>query len=292
MSESLQGLSEEDRRKINQLFHESIKEDITTHNIQSIVLAHQHFVSSEMFLVGIVWLFHTVDEIAQFRILKLVKKWIELFRSAFQSTNSLGRICRTFHEFLGSYKPDLVKFLQSSLERDTLMNILNNNNNNHNGEGESHLVYRKECETMWILPTPMPLNNNSPSFLDLQNGTSQTYSSITKKLHHYFPLSQYHPHQVAASMTLRDHALIVCIDSNEYLKAKWTLPSSSPTLKTISDRVNRLCYWTTYQISSCPSVKIKIKIIDFLLKVAERLIELHSFNSLFAIYLGMLNMNN
>jgi hypothetical protein len=271
MSVSLQGLCQEVRSIINQLFNECIKEDITTHNIQSIVLAHQHFLGSETFFVGIVWFFHTVDEIAQFRVLKVVKKWIELFRPAFQAARPLGKIVRSFHEFLESYKPELAKYLQLSLERDPALSI-----------GDDMLGrYRKECETMWMLPTPQAI----ATAFDIPHPSS------SRKIQHYFPLAAFSPALVAGGLTLRDHALVSCIDTNELLKKKWTLPGQSPTLQVCSDRIDRLCYWAAYQILACPDSKIRVKIVDFFLKVCERLVELRSFNSLFAIYLGLTKLH-
>lgn len=270
MSVSLQGLSQEVRSIINQLFNECIKEDITTHSIQSIVLAHQHFLGSETFFVGIVWFFHTVDEIAQFRVLKVVKKWIELFRPAFQNTKPLGKIVRSFHEFLESFKPELAKYLQLSLDRDPAL-----------GKSEDNLVFRKECESMWMLPVPQPIS----TAFDIP------HPSGSRKIHHYFPLAAFTAAQVAAAMTLRDHALVSCIDTNELLKKKWTFPGQSPTLQVCSDRIDRLCYWSTFQIISCPDCKVRVKIVDFFLKICERLVELKNFNSLFGIYLGLTKLN-
>lgn len=268
---SLQGFSPEDQQRINQLFRECIKPERTTHDVQSIILAHQHFVSSEMFLVGIVWNFHSVDDIAQFRILNVLKKWIELARPSFQSNKPLGRITRSFHEFLNNYKPELVKFLQSSLEKGTASDP---NQSMHQPE------YLVQYDSMWNLPTPVLL----PIIEDI---SQLPFTNVNKKLPYYFPLSAFAHQTVATVLTLRDYVLLLNIDTTEMLKTRWTLPNQAPTLKACSDRIDRLCCWVTYQIIGCPVPKFRVKIFDFFVKVCERLIELNSFNSLFAIYFGL-----
>lgn len=214
----------------------------TTHDVQSIILTHEHFITSEQLFRVLVGNFFEEEDIVQFRIVIFLKKWLDLVPSAFLESLPLKKCLNSFFEELETKRPEAMKVFQQAP------------------------------------------NNEKSSPESPEETTAKTLRSC-------FPLIEHSPRAVASYLVLSDHALLCEIDTNELLKQRWLIPEQSPTLKACSDRIDRLCYWTTYKIINAPQ-KFRTKIADFYLKVCEHLLALQDFNALFGIFLGIMKLSD
>uniref|UniRef100_A0A6B2L1J8 Ras-GEF domain-containing protein n=1 Tax=Arcella intermedia TaxID=1963864 RepID=A0A6B2L1J8_9EUKA len=223
------------------------------------MLAHSQMVTSLEFLKGFIKSFRSSDDnVKQFRILNILKKWIDLSPKQFRDpTSELGKEIRSFGVFLTESKSPLSTFLQTALD-------------------PSEEVRNNEA-----IPNPKLV---APPIINLKK---------TKKKPKQPSLLQYDPEEIARQLTLLDHTHLQKIDRQEFLHTKWVTSLTSystnlaPTLTQYTHMANLRAYWLSFQILNEPVLKYRIKILDQIIRVGMFLIKIKNYQSLMVIYLSL-----
>jgi len=85
--------------------------------IHYLILAHEQFIPSLAFLKEFISCFKSSDDqLKQFRIVNVLKKWIELSTNFRDPNSDLGREIRLFKEYLIDHQSQLVSFLQGAID--------------------------------------------------------------------------------------------------------------------------------------------------------------------------------
>jgi len=109
-----------------------------------------------------------------------------------------------------------------------------------------------------------------------------------KKKEKPFKIQDFDAKEVAEQLTIIDHGLFCCIDMFELQNIRWVSnPDQTPNIEASSSFTNKLTFWIEYQILITSTVKKRVSLINFFLKVAQYLMEMNNFNSLMAFYLAL-----
>eukprot|EP01117_Protostelium_nocturnum_P007384 TRINITY_DN2645_c0_g2_i1.p1 TRINITY_DN2645_c0_g2~~TRINITY_DN2645_c0_g2_i1.p1 ORF type:complete len:839 (-),score=296.92 TRINITY_DN2645_c0_g2_i1:166-2682(-) len=92
------------------------------------------------------------------------------------------------------------------------------------------------------------------------------------------------PRELAKQMTLFDHNLFSSIPSTELMHKGWEKGEGS---NRFSARMEQVTYWTAKEIVEVSGLKNRTTVLTQVLKLAECLLELKNFYSLYAIYLAL-----
>lgn len=224
-------------------------------HIHSFLLGHEQFVPSTDLLSAMIKFYQTSsDRILQFRVFNLIKKWVDLLRSAFLGVEegTVGRILAEFISNLEKEKADekraLAVRLKQALSGETILTEFDDNEEQDEEKPKTMTKKKKRGERPEIL--------------------------------------YYEPEEIARQITLIEHELLVQVDKREMIKTRWMTPEKSPTLSTRSDRTNAFAYWLAYELLACKQ-RLKLKVLTHFLKICSFLIQFNNYQSLMAFNLGL-----
>lgn len=180
-------------------------------------------------------------QVIRFRIINIIKKWIELNYTSFVEDEKLALALLQFKKECLSQNKQLLSHLDKAIQT------------------------HKDMPSYDI----GSINLDSPS-----KGKS-------------IRMRDYTPAEFAQQLTILDHLFFQRIKISELLNTRWiNKPEEAPNIIGSAKRLNNLSYWFAFQIVNQETLKKKVSVIQYLLKVAQCLIEYRSFESLMAIFLA------
>jgi son of sevenless-like protein len=239
-----------DAASINQIVAKFSKESQDMLTIHHLIVAHAHFVPSTELFGRFVWFYKSAEksndfkttQVIRFRIINIIKKWIELCYTSFVEDEKLGLALLQFKKECLSQNKQLLLHIE------------------------------KAIETHRDIPT------YDFGSIDVDN---------PKKVSKSLRMKDYSPDEFAQQLTLLDHFFFQRIKISELLNTRWiNKPEEAMNIVSAGKRLNNLSYWFAFQIVSQDSLKKKVSMIQYLLKVSQCLIEYRSFESLMAIFLA------
>lgn len=238
-----------------QLVHTFASETQEVEFINALVLAHEHFLPSNTLMKEFIRYFKsTDDQLKHFRIANIIKKWLELAWRNFADTSGtgLGHELKQFLKHLWDTESPLAGFLQSTME------------------AQQQEPSREDTSKSLTFPPIISLKREQK-----RKGKDTPF------------LLLYDCEEIARQLTLIDYEYFAKIDRNELLKTRWTKPDEAPTLSKAGERTNMLAYWVAYQLISERKLKMRVKLLEHVIKIAQYLLRFKNFNSLMAIYLAL-----
>jgi hypothetical protein len=241
---------ENDPRVLKIIVHDfsTSSQDLAT--VQSLILAHEHFVKSEVLMEAFILEFATIkkeDQINQFRVTNFLKKWIDLERGKF--INKTEGIGKRLDDFINSLPEALGKTLATAVADETTKTGLNDDLDEDDDEEAIPPIITKK-----------------------KKGTAAQILSFD-------------PLEIARQLTLIDHRNICEVNLKELLKTNW-LKNAGPSLNKNAGRANTLAHWMAYEFLLCKP-KHRTKLLTHYLRICHGLQFLQNYQSLMAIYLGL-----
>lgn len=243
--------AEKDPAAIQKIVHTFATGGKDIKRVQALILAHEHFVTSDTLLEAIFIEFRAVkpdDQINQCRVINFLKRWITLERGKFiNTTEGIGKNLDLFIQ--SNELPDnLRKSLQSALSDESAKTGLDDDEEESFGEIPPVITKKKKKVPTEVLA--------------------------------------YDPEEIARQLTLIDQRNISEIDLKELLKQCWLKKGKSPTLNKVADRVQSLALWVAYEILVCRP-KYRSDVFLQFIRIAEELLLLQNYQSLMGIFLGL-----
>jgi hypothetical protein len=105
-----------------------------------------------------------------------------------------------------------------------------------------------------------------------------------------FDILKVDPDDIAGQLTLIDLPLFKQIQPDELISCKWMSREKlvkAPNIVQFTRRFNQTTFWCQKEILNCKKIETRGKMITIFIKMAKRLNELHSYNSLMAIIVAL-----
>lgn len=105
-----------------------------------------------------------------------------------------------------------------------------------------------------------------------------------------FDILKVDPDHIAGQLTLIDLPLFKLIEPDELISCKWMSREKlikAPNIVQFTRRFNQTAFWCQKEILNCKRIETRGKMLTHFIKIAKRLNELHSFNSLMAIIVAL-----
>jgi len=105
-----------------------------------------------------------------------------------------------------------------------------------------------------------------------------------------FNILKVDPDHIAGQLTLIDIPLFKLIEPDELISCKWMSRDKlvkAPNIVQFTRRFNQTAFWCQREILNCKRIETRGKMLTHFIKIAKRLNELHSFNSLMAIIVAL-----
>ena len=105
-----------------------------------------------------------------------------------------------------------------------------------------------------------------------------------------FDILRVDPDDLAGQLTLIDLPLFKAIEPDELISCKWMSRDKlvrAPNIVHFTRRFNQTTFWCQKEILNCLRIEKRGKMLTHFIKMAKRLYELHSFNSLMAIVVAL-----
>ncbi len=127
-----------------------------------------------------------------------------------------------------------------------------------------------------------PITRHEPVLLD-RHASSIQFQSPKSKL---FSFSTW---QIAAHLTMRDQALMLKLNANEFVKQGWNKADSSrsPNLKALIEAFNWTSSWTQTEILRVTDLPRRAEFIQRFCELAEELLRLNNFSRAYAVIAGL-----
>ena len=134
--------------------------------------------------------------------------------------------------------------------------------------------------------------NISSNYLTQQPPPQSSYSEDANKAFDdvVFDILKVEPDHIAGQLTLIDIPLFKLIEPDELISCKWMSREKlvkAPNIVQFTRRFNQTAFWCQKEILNCKRIETRGKMITHFIKIAKRLNELHSFNSLMAIIVAL-----
>jgi len=246
-----------DAATIDQLvkcFAEETQDMVAIHHL---ILAHEHFVSSQEMFNKFVQLYKTPDadpakaQVIQFRIVNIIKKWVEINWQQFESDKKLMNALDDFLGYLKDVNPAVGAFIDKAI------------------------ATAKDPENLMEFETQ---HDERPNIIKPKRKKPKKGQD--------WELTDFDPREIARQITLIDHKLLRGVRLLEMLKTRW-VRKQAPTVDAVADRINKFTYWLAFLIVNAQSPKKRIALLTHVIKIARYLVEMNNFNSLMAIYLAL-----
>eukprot|EP01125_Pyxidicula_operculata_P020240 TRINITY_DN7453_c0_g1_i2.p1 TRINITY_DN7453_c0_g1~~TRINITY_DN7453_c0_g1_i2.p1 ORF type:complete len:631 (-),score=132.31 TRINITY_DN7453_c0_g1_i2:71-1963(-) len=257
--------------------------------IHALILAHEHFFLSLSLFKELVKFFKaTNDKLRQFRIVNIIKKWLDFsWKSFADPSTGLGHETLQFMKYLSDTESPLTTFLRTTLSSQKQSSI----------SSSSPFVERKSSSSSIPEIHNKAEDNKEEGAEDNNNDDDEDDEKPTypptihlkkrKYMNNETTLLAFDCEEIARQLTLIDHEIFSRIDRSEMVKTRWLDEKTSPTLHHSSHRINQLAHWFAFQIMDELKPKLRIKMLEHIIKVAMYLLRLQNFNSLMAVYLAL-----
>ena len=182
--------------------------------------------------------------------------------SLFYSTNLNGGITQQ-HQHNNIFFKDNSK-LSSSINNNLMPNIFMSSNNNNNNNLIDY--------------------DPQPQLYSYSNDVNKAFDDVV------FDILKVDPDEIAGQLTLIDVPLFKAIEPDELISCKWMSREKlikAPNIVHFTRRFNQTTFWCQKEILNCKKIEKRGKMITHFIKIAKRLNELHSFNSLMAIIVAL-----
>ncbi|PRP88143.1 Ras guanine nucleotide exchange factor [Planoprotostelium fungivorum] len=221
-----------------------------------LILTHQRFTTSPEFLNRLIKIYHNPEYADPTSTWGNEEKARVVLR--LRIINFIRKWMDTMHDDFkgGEMKVILDRFIQTLIESGDYMQV----------QCASIL---KEAKNYNII---LPDVDRSPKPIKMKN--------VTKG----FTFQDVPPQELARQMTIYDHSIFRQIKPMELLNQKWTEGTPSATF---ANRMERVTYWIATEIVSCTSLKPRVILLCYFLRLAEQLLELRNFYGLMSVYLAL-----
>lgn len=247
MAESI-NKSVSDSNPFKDLIDEIVTSDVGLSEIQSLILVHEHFDSSEVLLRCLIRHFKRSgsDEKQLLRIINFIKNWIKLDRSKFNNSSyNLGTILKAFTDKIPMKWRTILKV---SLDD----------------------VQQEEDDDSDEIKTPIINLNRQEKFINADSDNILNYDHV----------------EIAKQLVLIDLQFMKEVDTSELINTKWTKSDGAPGLDKCARRANAVVHWIIYEIISC-GVKTRARVLNHIIMICQTLLRLQNYQSLMSIYLGL-----
>jgi len=213
--------------------------------IHHLILAHEHFVSSQEMFNKFVQLYKTPDadpakaQVIQFRIVNIIKKWVEINWQQFESDKKLMNALDDFLGYLKDVNPAVGAFIDKAI------------------------ATAKDPENLMEFETQ---HDERPNIIKPKRKKPKKGQD--------WELTDFDPREIARQITLIDHKLLRGVRLLEMLKTRW-VRKQAPTVDAVADRINKFTYWLAFLIVNAQSPKKRIALLTHVIKIARVLSSLH-----------------